>query len=440
MVRAATAQRHADTSIGALGTEVGRRIRAARLERGMTLAQLGGEDLSKSFLSLVESGRSRISLRALGIVAQQLELPLSYFLDGLPGSGTEGSELALDRAEAALLRQDASECLRILDGSTIRDAHRARALWLRGWALIVAEKPREAVPVLQEGLALAGSGDDVRLTTQLRYTLGMALYNATNYEESLVYLREALPQAVHEVEDPVLIGKITAAIGHVMYVMGDSDGAIQQYVRARDLFGSLYDLQTLGSVYSGLSLAYEHKSDPDNALRYAKLSLGAYEAWQNAAHAATQLNNLAVLYREKGDLDEALHCASEAVTRAEDIGAREVEALAHSTVAEIHFDLGQYDLAGQEAERAEQLAPSEDHPARIDASLVRAQLAERNGDSGTADRLYQWALETLAATGRNTVFVDAAVAYSLILQRRGDTEGALRFALDAAHAKLQRSG
>src|SRR2546423_463909 len=60
--------------------DVGTRIRAARLERGMSLADLGGEDLSRGFLSLVERGRSRISLRALAIVADRLSLPMTHFL------------------------------------------------------------------------------------------------------------------------------------------------------------------------------------------------------------------------------------------------------------------------------------------------------------------------------------------------------------------------
>jgi transcriptional regulator with XRE-family HTH domain len=40
---------------------VGQRIRQARQEHGMSLAQLGGTELSRGFLSLVESGRSSIS-------------------------------------------------------------------------------------------------------------------------------------------------------------------------------------------------------------------------------------------------------------------------------------------------------------------------------------------------------------------------------------------
>lgn len=77
---------------------VGRRIREARHARGLSLAALGGDDLSRSFLSLVERGRARISLRALAIVADRLELPITHFLsdtDALPWNGMSGGATAM---------------------------------------------------------------------------------------------------------------------------------------------------------------------------------------------------------------------------------------------------------------------------------------------------------------------------------------------------------
>ena len=71
MAKAASLRRSADAP-DIDPVELGRRIRAARLEKGMTLAQVGGQDLSRSFLSTVEHGRTRISLRALSIVAHRL--------------------------------------------------------------------------------------------------------------------------------------------------------------------------------------------------------------------------------------------------------------------------------------------------------------------------------------------------------------------------------
>ncbi len=69
--------REGKAQIDILAADVGQRIRAARKARGMSLADVGRDDLTRSFLSLVELGRSRISLRALSIVASRLDLPIS---------------------------------------------------------------------------------------------------------------------------------------------------------------------------------------------------------------------------------------------------------------------------------------------------------------------------------------------------------------------------
>ena len=225
MVKAATAERLAKTHIDSLAGDVGQRIRAARLERGMSLADLGGEDLSRSFLSLVELGRSRISLRALALVADRLQLPISYFLDETAGTRESATELSLDLAEAALLRDDPEEALRVLDGLAIPELQRSRERWLRGRALIESGKPREAVTVLREGLVTAERRGDSALISKLCYQLGLALYCARNYDESLVYLRRALDEAMLLGDDPVLVGKITVTIGHALYVRGDIEDA-----------------------------------------------------------------------------------------------------------------------------------------------------------------------------------------------------------------------
>src|SRR5947209_17927876 len=114
-----------------LGPEVGKRIRAARQSRGMSLAQVGGTDLSRSFLSLVELGRSRISLKALAIVADRLDLPMSYFLEGDVAPRGASAELLLDQAQSHVERSEGERALQLLDGVQIPDSVRARAGLIR---------------------------------------------------------------------------------------------------------------------------------------------------------------------------------------------------------------------------------------------------------------------------------------------------------------------
>ena len=77
---------------GPIDPTVGENVRKLRIEKGMTQAQLAGSDFSKGFISLLETGRTRASLRAAEILAKRLgitapklltlkELPR---LEGLP--------------------------------------------------------------------------------------------------------------------------------------------------------------------------------------------------------------------------------------------------------------------------------------------------------------------------------------------------------------------
>lgn len=415
-----------------VAADVGKRIRQVRLERGMTLSGLGGDQLSKSFLSLVERGRTRISLRALSIVADRLDLPVGYFL-ATPDAATELATIALDRAEAALAQQQPDESIRLLDRASLPLPLRPRALVLRGRALIDLGQAKDAVSVLADALTLADKGDDGYLATLVRYHLGAALYAAGSYPEALVHLQHALARVMAEAQDDILLGKITIYLGHVHYIRGDMDGALQHYARARDLFGSFGDLGTLACIYSGLSLAYERKGDLASAVRYSTLSLGAFEAKQNLRQAARELNNLAVMYEELGDLERADACARDAIVRSQQVDAPELEALAHSTLALVYLHRDQGDQARVEAEHAEALSADDDGVGRIDAWRVLAELAERAGDLERADTFYRRALTALKHAGRDTKYARAALAYSRLLRQRGEMESALDYALEAAH-------
>ena len=432
-------ERGAKAQIDVLAADVGQRIRAARKARGMSLADVGRDDLTRSFLSLVELGRSRISLRALSIVAARLELPISYFLEDAPGTREGGTELTLDFAEADVVRGKPQAALEKLEKLEVGVSLRPRLQWLRGRALIDCGAAREAVTALLEGLAAAKDRDDMSMTPLLHHEMGRALYATGNYDEALGHLRDALDTSLGEAQDPTLVGRITIGIGHILYIRGDSQGAIEHYERARDLFRQISDLNTLGAVYSGLSLAYNRKGDAGNALRYSRLSVAAFTAHQNEQQAARELNNLAVRYGELDDLRSALECGAEAVTRAQLVKARDVEAVAHSTLAAVHLRLEEFDEARSEAQMAEGMARNDDDLARIDAWIVQAKIAEHESDVERADELYQRALSALERAGCHTAYADTALGYSLVLRQRGETERALEYAVQAAQTKAARA-
>lgn len=61
--------------------ELGVKIKAARLEKGISQRQLCGDTITRNMLSQIENGSARPSMNTLRFLAQQLEKPISYFLE-----------------------------------------------------------------------------------------------------------------------------------------------------------------------------------------------------------------------------------------------------------------------------------------------------------------------------------------------------------------------
>lgn len=437
MVKAATARRNVEAT-NHLAADVGQRIRAARHEQGLSLAEVGGEDLSRSFLSLVELGRSRISLQALSIVARRLNLPLSYFLDGSTDSAGLASELALDEVERTLYQQQAHVALQLLGSPDATAVPSIRLLYLHGWALSDTGQGREALAVLQQAVVQAEQTSDWRQLVQLLYQLARAHYELGQPDEALFQARRAVREDLEHLDDPVLRGKITVGLGHILYVRGHYEEALAHYARARELFGTLNDPRNLAAVYAGLSRVYQHQGDLTQALRYSRMSVAIYGSRQSARDAAHELANMAARYADSGQLDDALQYAREAVEGAQAVHASDVEALARSTVARILFQQGNADAAEQEAQAALLLSGDEITLGQIDAWLVLARAAEVRADYATSDDFYTRALDGLKATGNTTQYADAALAYGLALRARGDLEQAFAYTVLAAQAKGTR--
>src|SRR5439155_8329709 len=99
-------------------TTLGERVRAARRELGMSQAQLAGEELTKGFISQIESGLVRPSVRSLQIIATRLGRPLDYFVGDEPLAATKrvrfhrlAAEAAVERRDWPVVRSEASAAL-----------------------------------------------------------------------------------------------------------------------------------------------------------------------------------------------------------------------------------------------------------------------------------------------------------------------------------------
>src|SRR5439155_8627870 len=146
----ATTARAARTRTRRIDPSMGERIRALRQARGMTQAQLAGDDFTKGFISLLETGRTHASLRAAGILAGRLDIPIGELMVAHGRPAEAELEFTLIRAEqelAAGRAQVAAEAAAALQPKT-SGLLRARAKRLRARALIESTRSREAIQLL----------------------------------------------------------------------------------------------------------------------------------------------------------------------------------------------------------------------------------------------------------------------------------------------------
>lgn len=74
--------------------ELGKRIKQARLEKGLSQRQLCGEEITRNMLSQIENGSAKPSMATLEYLARQLSKPISYFLDEQTCASANGQIMA----------------------------------------------------------------------------------------------------------------------------------------------------------------------------------------------------------------------------------------------------------------------------------------------------------------------------------------------------------
>lgn len=85
---------------------LGERLRAARHGAGMSQTQLGRPHFTRAYVSAVELGKIRPSVRSLEFLAHQLGRSASAFLDDEADRGREFARLRADEAQARRARPE----------------------------------------------------------------------------------------------------------------------------------------------------------------------------------------------------------------------------------------------------------------------------------------------------------------------------------------------
>lgn len=333
----------------------GERVRALRLARGLTQAQLAGRDFSKGFISLVETGRTRVSLRAAEIFAGKLGVVVTDLMVSKATASSLEAELAIVTAELDLQAGRTSAALKRITSMerTAAGVLKARLQRLRGRVLARDGHSREAVHVLDEALRTFRALGERELVVRTLYDLAVAHLRVEERGEALNLALEcerALDAG--ELVDRTLELEVCSLLASIFVTLGEYSSADLRTERARALAEDSADPRTLASLYEGLAVTREEQGDHEAALTYAQRALAAYVRLDDQAQVGSAWNTIGWVQTKRGQFGRAAEALGKAAAIARDTKDGRLGAYVLQTMAELELGRGHASEAMRLAEES----------------------------------------------------------------------------------------
>ncbi|MFC5729711.1 MULTISPECIES: helix-turn-helix transcriptional regulator [Nocardioides] len=336
---------------------LGRRLRAARVAKGLTQTELAGRDVSVGYVSRIESGNRRPNGKVLAELASRLGTPVEQLLVGAAPRELDEIRLALDFAELSLE-----------SGQPIEAEVRSAEVLARVEAASLEDMVDRARLLHARALEALGRLDDSIL--ELEALIGLT-------RSALVEVRAgvALSRCYRE------SGDLTRAIEAGERILGRLAGTPLE--------------RTDESVQLAVTVAaaYFERGDSGHAVRVCRAAMAKAEALESSTARASAYWNASMMEADRGAVGDAVALAERALALlAEGRDARNLARLRSQLGAmQLSLDPPEVTEAQRNLDRAaEDLAWSSASPvdvARNDLARARAFLI--SGDLAAAAELSQ---------------------------------------------------
>jgi len=381
--------------------DLGRRLRAARLAKGLTQGELAGADVSVGYISRIESGQRRPNAKVLSALAARVGVTLDQLLVGVAPRELDQIRLALDFAELSL----------------------------------ESGEPHEAETRSAEALSRAQSSSLEDLTDRARFVHARALEALGRLDNAILEL-EAL---VASTTSGLVQVRAGIALCRCFRDSGDLTKAIEA---GENILGHLAGTPlepTDEAVQLAVTLAaaYFERGDSGHAVRVCRTALTKAEALGSSTARASAYWNASMMEAERGAIIDAVPLAERALALLGE--GQDVRNLARlrtelGTML-LRLDPPQVADAQRNLEKAaEELAWSSASPvdvARNDLALARALFL--TGDVDAAEAL---SAQVRSAIGDQAPLVaaDAIVLQGQVVAAQGDPSAAAHLFQQAVHA------
>jgi tetratricopeptide (TPR) repeat protein len=410
------------------------RIRALREAARMTQAELAGKDFSKGFISLLETGRNGVSLRAARVLAARLGVSVDELLRPERLAGDRELELAMTRAEADLAagRLDDALASAAPAAKSARNDVRARYARLKGRVLLAKDDAKNAVADLADAARLFRQERQRDLAARTLFDLAQAYARCEVPGEAVTYGLQC-EQAINagDLVDASLEMRLMAFLAGLFVTMGDLTSADLRIERARRLAEDIAEPNGAGNLYYHLAVLRQDEGDPESALRFALKALEAYEHLGVAAHIGSVWNTIGWIHVQRRQFDQANVALGRAAALAVGSGDDRLAAYVLQTRAELSLARGDATDALRLAQESID-QPSASLRCRATSLLVRAQaLAASDATTGSVRQAFADAARAVEPFGRDLSVRVRRSEFTAMVDR-----GASRYAIAAASAAL----
>ena len=412
-------------------------VKQARQEAGLSLGQVARDDISRTAIYFVETGKAKPSMETLVLIAERTGRPLEFFLgpEATPVPAAKIAELERLLATGANAAAAASgeELLRAkLDPDAA-----ARVRQLAGMANLRLGRPvvaRRLVTAAREHFEMSG---DVLSAAE---SMGMEAQAAYLLQESAALpLAEAALGMVRSITPvpPSTEAQLLMVLASVHLMRRSWHEAIALYQEAIAVGDVVQDLHRLSLMYSGLSGAYQELGELGEATRYAQKALTIHETLQDRLSLARSLNNLGYMLVRMGELGSARTHLLRSLRIYEVEGVESGLGYTLTSLCELELKLGNVDGAEAWARQALEISARLGEAAlTAEAHMWLGRIAAGRGLQPEADVEFWAALDAVKPLGSGARLSEVHEAFAEILEARGDLAGAndhLKQALAAAH-------
>ena len=322
-------------------------VRRARLDAGLTLAQLAEPHYTRAALSYVESGQRRPSSTMLVQIAKRTEKPLTHFIDS-PGVTPQHRD-AIGQLQRLVSTLALAEAIafgeRLLEAELPREVE-AEARFLVGRACVRSADGGRAYPHLVRARHLYELlGDQIQLADTLNQ-LACALLLLDDVR-ALPVAHEAL-DACERVspEQPELMVRTLILLGGLFFRLQDFHRAEQCYNRALQHLGSVPGIRNLAMIHDQLNMTYQRMGRFSEALEHAHKAMKLYRGSVDPTDLFRAEHNLGETLLKQGELQAARPYLERALALCEQPELqRYFHGYALLSMAELHLGFGDLDLA-----------------------------------------------------------------------------------------------